>query len=433
MGKGGSASTASPVEATKATKEPEQVNVYLKGKVVDVTKFLRSHPGGSKALKIFKNRDATEQFISYHSPAAHKKLEVMSRGAPDAPAEAMVVSTGTIGREFEEMRQDFVAKGFFDPDVKDEAFKLFITLGPGILGARLLQTGMPCLGAFLIAFSFYLCGWTAHDYLHHAVFSMGDQTRKSGCSQTQLVLINNIFGFVLGMWQGFAPGWWRARHNTHHLVTNEKGNDPDIKTAPVLTFVRGKPELAAMLNFVQRWQEYYYVPLMALLDVYWRLESIQYCTTRKFKEVWIEYAMMAGHYAILAWVFQSPDGTGVMWGWMMFMSLVRGFLTGIVVFATHYGEEHLDGGDHKLTLVEQTSLTSRNITGGYVVNVLTGYISLQTEHHLFPMMPTAHLEKCQPYVKAFFKKHNLLYRESNLVECVKFNIAALRHGKLHLD
>ena len=115
------------------------------------------------------------------------------------------------------------------------------------------------------------------------------------------------------------------------------------------------------------------------------------------------------------------------------MTLCRGFMTGIVVFATHYGEEHLDGGDHKLTLVEQTALTSRNITGGYVVNVLTGYISLQTEHHLFPMMPTAHLEKCQPYVKAFFKKHNLLYRESNLVECVKFNIAALRHGNLHLD
>ena len=45
------------------------------------------------------------------------------------------------------------------------------------------------------------------------------------------------------------------------------------------------------------------------------------------------------------------------------MSLVRGFLTGIVVFATHYGEEHLDGGDHKMTLVEQTALTSRNITG----------------------------------------------------------------------
>ena len=42
---------------------------------------------------------------------------------------------------------------------------------------------------------------------------------------------------------------------------------------------------------------------------------------------------------------------------------------GIVVFATHYGEDILDGGDHGLTLVEQTALTSRNITGGHAMNV----------------------------------------------------------------
>ena len=86
-----------------------------------------------------------------------------------------------------------------------------------------------------------------------------------------------------------------------------------------------------------------------------------------------------------------------------------------------------------MTLVEQTALTSRNITGGYLVNVLTGSISLQTEHHLFPMMPTANLDKAQPLVRAFFKKHGFVYRESNLIECVKFNIAALRVGDLHLD
>ena len=47
---------------------------------------------------------------------------------------------------------------------------------------------------------------------------------------------------------------------------------------------------------------------------------------------------------------------------------------GIVVFATHYGEDILDGGNHGMTLVEQTALTSRNITGGHVMNVRTGYL-----------------------------------------------------------
>merc|ERR1719181_2177438 len=103
-------------------------------------------------------------------------------------------------------------------------------------------------------------------------------------------------------------------------------------------------------------------------------------------------------------------------------------MTGIVVFATHYGEDVLPG-DHGLTLVEQTALTSRNITGGYLVNVLTGYISLQTEHHLFPMIPTGNLEKVQPLVRSFFKEHGLVYRESNLIDCVKLNIRALALGE----
>jgi|Laugresbdmm110sn_2_1035109.scaffolds.fasta_scaffold23489_1 fatty acid desaturase len=408
MGKGGFAGGKGAVPT-----EPEQVEVHLFGKRVDVTSFLRKHPGGAKALKIFKDRDATEQFLMYHSPAATKKMQLMAQNAPPAPAESDVFGS-VIGKDFEALRLKFFEMGLYKPDYKDEIFKLFITLAPGIYGARLLHAGMPCLGAFLIGFSFYMSGWTAHDYLHHGVLKNG---------QRQLVLWNNIMGFVLGMWQGFVPGWWRARHNTHHLVTNEKGNDPDIKTAPALTFVRNNAKLAKTLNAVQRWQQYYYVPLMALLDVYWRLEGIQYLTARKLKETWLEWSLMVVHYAVLGFVFSNEQG--IMWGWLLFMTLVRGFLTGIVVFATHYGEEHLEGGNHKMTLVEQTALTSRNITGGHVVNVLTGYISLQTEHHLFPMMPTAHLDKAQPLVRAFFKKHGLHYRESNLVECVKFNIAAL--------
>ena len=98
MGRGGDA-TASPREAKKPD---EPLKVYLKGKIVDLTKFQRTHPGGAKALKIFKNRDATEQFEMYHSPAAHKKLDMMMKGCPDAPAEKSV-STTPIAEDFNEL------------------------------------------------------------------------------------------------------------------------------------------------------------------------------------------------------------------------------------------------------------------------------------------------------------------------------------------
>ena len=182
MGKGGASAEAVAAATIKPSKPVETVEVYLFGKRVDVTKFLRSHPGGSKALKIFQNRDATEQFLSYHSPKARKMVDAMSRNALDAPAEAMVVSEGVVGKDFEALRQQLFSMGLYEPDYADEAFKLFITLGPGVLGARLLHSGMPCLGAFLIAFSFYLCGWTAHDYLHHGVLKQSQRHRSPSSS-----------------------------------------------------------------------------------------------------------------------------------------------------------------------------------------------------------------------------------------------------------
>ena len=92
----------------------------------------------------------------------------MSKSAQDAPAET-AVSKSELGLGFEALRQRLVREGLFEPNYLDEAFKLLLTLGPAFVGARLLHSGMPALGALLIGFSFYLCGWTAHDYLHHGV------------------------------------------------------------------------------------------------------------------------------------------------------------------------------------------------------------------------------------------------------------------------
>ena len=97
---------------------------------------------------------------------------------------------------------------------------------------------------------------------------------------------------------------------------------------------------------------------------------------------------------------REPFLTGVVPGaWAGYNLLTAEEATELQEAATRLGMTH----------VEQTALTSRNITGGYVMNVLTGYISLQTEHHLFPMMPTANLDKAQPLVRDFFKKHGLPY------------------------
>lgn len=382
MGRGGDAGSqpvmqADPALAEVTRDERKSLHVVLYGKRVDVTRFQHSHPGGSKVFRIFQERDATEQFESYHSKRAIKMMEGFLKKSEDAPAGTPLPSQSEMGKDFKAMVEKHKAAGLYDPCPFDEVFKLVIVLAPIIAGLYLVKSGVsPMWGAFATAFGFYLDGWLAHDYLHHSVFKG---------SVTQTVTWNNAVGYFLGFLQGYDVGWWRARHNTHHVCTNEDGSDPDIKTAPVLVYVRDTPKIAKALNAFQRYQQYYYVPVMAILDVYWRLESIAYVAMRMPKML-PEAALLGLHYAILFWAFAGNLRA------LALMTLVRGFMTGIVVFATHYGEDILDAADVRgMTLVEQTAKTSRNITGGWLVNVLTGFISLQTEHHLFPMMPTGHL------------------------------------------
>merc|ERR1719450_1615445 len=52
--------------------------VVVSGQVLDVTKFLKEHPGGELAILTFAGRDASEEFNMIHPP------DVIGKYAPDA-------------------------------------------------------------------------------------------------------------------------------------------------------------------------------------------------------------------------------------------------------------------------------------------------------------------------------------------------------------
>merc|ERR1712224_1143614 len=53
--------------------------VVVDGQVLDVTSFLKDHPGGELAILTFGGKDATEEFNMIHPP------DVIGKYAPDAP------------------------------------------------------------------------------------------------------------------------------------------------------------------------------------------------------------------------------------------------------------------------------------------------------------------------------------------------------------
>jgi fatty acid desaturase len=69
-------------------------------------------------------------------------------------------------------------------------------------------------------------------------------------------------------------------------------------------------------------------------------------------------------------------------------------------------------------------LTSRNVHGGRVAEVLMGGLNFQIEHHLFPSMPRPHLHRAQQAVQWFCQEHGVDYAEASAVATYA---AVLRH------
>ena len=54
-------------------------------------------------------------------------------------------------------------------------------------------------------------------------------------------------------------------------------------------------------------------------------------------------------------------------------------------------------------------LGSANLTGGKLFHILSGNLSFQIEHHLFPDLPSNRYQEIAPKVQAIFEEYGLTY------------------------
>lgn len=69
-------------------------------------------------------------------------------------------------------------------------------------------------------------------------------------------------------------------------------------------------------------------------------------------------------------------------------------------------------------------LTSRDVTGGKLMDAALGGLNHQIEHHLFPSMPSANLRLAKPIVRSYCVEIGVSYHESGLIDSYR---QALRH------
>jgi|APGre2960657444_1045066.scaffolds.fasta_scaffold00715_8 fatty acid desaturase len=333
---------------------------------------------------MFRDRDATEVIHAFHSDVAHVMLQRLPKLAQPPAVAATVPDVTSAQRAFRELRAKLLAEGWFERDVKAEAAHLAAwaaCVALGVWAAR--QTALPLLQslAFLpLGLSFTAAGWLAHDYIHG---------RGRFCTAMR------HFG---GYAAGFGATMWSDKHNRHHALTNEVGQDEDLSGGPVLFLWAPDPSRD------QTWrpkQGAYFLAAFSLLHWVWRVDSLLVSIKRK---LFPELLPIMIHYAFfLSLVPLSTFVASVFLG---------GFVMANIVTTSHQSEELLFEPEHDW--VRMQFRTTRDAEPGNAFSSwLWGGMQHQLEHHLFPTMPRYRYPALIPVIKAFAKQHDLPYKSES--------------------
>ncbi len=361
-----SSATTTTMVAVEDKAKVAPTFIVMQGKTLDVSRWAPLHPGGAEVFKSFAQRDAFEQFTAMHSPAATRQLQNMMSSAKLCKERAPIPQTALaleISKAHAQLRAEFEEEGLFEAPVGREVLRFAANMSFYVAGFCVMRfTNWLWTGAMLYAWGMQQSGWLSHDYLHHSVF-------KS-------VALNDFMGGFLGWMQGYDSEWWKNRHNQHHVTTNEDGFDPDIDLAPAFTYMNKH----AKLNFVQRFQHIYFLPVVAQLHFMWLSSSVRHTVDRKMH---LRTALLVLHHILMVTVVYRSGAGAFLWPHLLVGYVLKGFFTAVFVFSTHYPEVRLPMGAENMPLAQQTALTSRNIGGGWIVDWMSGGISKQIEHHLY--------------------------------------------------
>ncbi|MDX2374892.1 acyl-CoA desaturase [Psychrobacter sp. PP-21] len=113
-------------------------------------------------------------------------------------------------------------------------------------------------------------------------------------------------------------------------------------------------------------------------------------------------------------------------------NVVRNLWTWAVIFCGHFTEQahiytRLDSDESKGDWYVRQILGSSNIKGGKWFHILTGNLSHQIEHHIFPDMPARHYARIAPQVQAVCQKYNLAYNTGRFSTQLRQVLGRIHH------
>ena len=256
-----------------------------------------------------------------------------------------------------------------------------------------------------IAFVGMQFGYLGHDAGHRSI--------------SKNEFLNELIGhFSHSLFIGLSFNYWKFVHNQHHAEPNHPELDPDIKEDKPFSLTKLKVnQRKGLARVITRYQSYLLFPAFLLLMFTKRIKSLKHIMAGK-KYTMMDIISITTH--VLLFFTVIPYFIGFLKAITLYLivSMQIGFYFGFAFIPNHVGMTILTGNE-KISFIEKQVLTSRNIKSGWFLNLISGGLNYQIEHHLFPHISRKNLPKAKTIVKEFCARKNLPYKDSSLTEAWK--------------
>ena len=319
----------------------------------------------------------------------------------------------TSGSDFAELNRRVTARGLMSRQPAYYVVRLTLVsamvIGGWVAFVLIGSSWWTLLVAVFEAVAFAQLALVAHDLAHRQVF----RTKRP----------SEIFGRTFGnLGIGMSYGWWMDKHTRHHNNPNHDDLDPDVAPEVLIWATKSAIGRRGLAAFITRHQAGLFFPLLTLLGIDLKVSSVKAIRAGIVKRPVLESVLLVVHFAVYFSALLIVLSPLQALAFVVVHQALFGVYLGMTFAPNHKGMPHPTGDEDYL---RKQVLTSRNVRGGWLVDVALGGLNYQIEHHLFPGMPTPSLRKVQPMVEQYCAEIGVSYEQTGLIESYRQALAHL--------
>ena len=217
---------------------------------------------------------------------------------------------------------------------------------------------------------------------------------------------------LAGVFAGLSYGWWKDKHNRHHVAPNQEDRDPDVGPGAI-AFTRdiAARRTTGFPGWFMRRQGWLFFPLLTLEGINLHIASVRTlfgpdAVAHRRVEAAMVVTRLGAYVVVLLMVLPVGKAAAFFCVQMAVFGLCLGGS-----FAPNHKGMPIVPPTTKIDFLRRQVLMSRNVRGGPFVDFAMGGLNYQIEHHLFPSMPRPNLKLVQPIVRAYCAEHDVTYAE----------------------